>query len=450
MKKIVPAIWIVILSLHFCCGLCFAQKSKNAPNRYAKAEEVIYLFTNEHFKDVADLFDGTANGAASEADLKAAWEKVIGAYGSFKGINQIKEVDKNVFKAHCRFEKDQLVIITAFNEKGKLVAFLLQPADDPRPWEAPSYANLSEFSEREVKFGSEEWELPGTLTLPKVKGKCPVVVLVHGSGPQDRDESIGPNKIFKDLAWGLASQGIGVLRYEKRTLYYSLKVASQINKVTLETETVDDAVEAVKFLKTVPEVDPNAIYVLGHSLGGMAVPLIAEKDGGRSAGFIIMAGSVKPLEDLILEQVTYIFNLDGKITDEEQAELDKIKQQVAAVKNPNLSPDFPASGLPLEVPAPYWIYLKNYHIAEEASKIKKPVLCLQGARDYQVTPDNLDLWKDALRGNKKASFVLFPGLNHLFITGQGPCKPEEIMAQGHVDENVVKTIIRWVKKKGVN
>ena len=135
------------------------------------------------------------------------------------------------------------------------------------------------------------------------------MILVHGSGPHDRDETIGPNKPFRDLAHGLASQGIAVLRYEKRTKEHPVRMAMSVNTITVKEETIDDAVAAFEALKSQEKIDPKRIFVLGHSLGGTLLPRIGKaKDG--IAGFISLAGSTRPMEDLVLEQTRYILSLE--------------------------------------------------------------------------------------------------------------------------------------------
>ncbi len=176
--------------------------------------------------------------------------------------------------------------------------------------------------------------LPGTLTIPKDNGPFPAIVLVHGSGPNDRDETIGPNKPFRDLAWGLASRGIAVLRYEKRTKVYGLKL-SQDKKLaaslTVNEETIDDAISAVGLLRTIDKIDSQKIFVLGHSLGGMMIPRIASRNP-RVAGFIIMAGTTGKIEEAILEQTRYIFSLQGILTEEARKKLKELEELVAKVK----------------------------------------------------------------------------------------------------------------------
>ncbi|MGH7583941.1 MAG: alpha/beta hydrolase family protein, partial [Gemmatimonadales bacterium] len=132
--------------------------------------------------------------------------------------------------------------------------------------------------------------LPGTLTLPAGSGPFPIVVLVHGSGANDRDETIGPNKPFRDLAWGLAERGIAVLRYDKRGYVRPAWFAGR--NFTVDDETVQDALSALTLARALPEADSTSSFLLGHSLGAIMAPRIAKADG-KVAGLIIMAGATR-------------------------------------------------------------------------------------------------------------------------------------------------------------
>src|SRR2546425_10392277 len=113
------------------------------------------------------------------------------------------------------------------------------------PWTRPAYSKPDAFRESEVTVGADQWKLPGTLTVPTGSGPFTGIVLVHGSGPNDRDETIAATKVFKDLAEGLASRGVAVLRYEKRTRQYGARVAS-MQGLTVDDETVTDAARALE------------------------------------------------------------------------------------------------------------------------------------------------------------------------------------------------------------
>lgn len=295
--------------------------------------------------------------------------------------------------------------------------------------------------EIEIEFAiSNDKKLPGTLTLPGKGSKFPCVVLVQGSGPNDRDETIFANKPFRDLAWGLAKLGIATYRYDKRTKVYQ-KDSMNDYKLTLDDEVVDDAVNAVEMLSNADDVDKDKIYVLGHSLGGYAIPRIAEKST-NSAGYIIMAGNVRRIDEIIEEQYKYIANLDGIISEEEQLQIDALKLELEKIKNIN---SLDSKCLVLGAYKEYWKDLKKYNPIQLAKEISKPVYVLQGARDYQVTITEYNLWKGAFGSIDNWSFCLYPDLNHLMIKGEGKSSPSEYRVKGNMDKNVINDIAKWIK-----
>ena len=271
------------------------------------------------------------------------------------------------------------------------------------------------------------------------------MVLVHGSGPNDRDETIGPNRPFRDLAWGLASRGIAVLRYEKRTKHHRTKLALVANIVTVKEETVDDALAAVTTLRENESIDAESVFVLGHSLGGMLIPRIGARDA-NIAGFIVFAGTTRPFEDVYLEQVSYIFSLDGEVSETESQQLEALQAQVARVKDPDLSAETPLSDLPLNIPAAYWLDLRGYDPANEAVGLRRPLFILQGGRDYQVTMDDFALWREALSELSRACLVLYDDLDHLFRAGEGPSGPDDYSRQAPVAPEVVEDVAGWIRE----
>ncbi len=418
------------------------------------AEDLIDQLAQGNYAAATVNFNAEMKAAATEATLKDIWEKLLAQGGAFNqrngSTNSVLQGYQTVIVA-CQFEKIELDARITFDNAGKIAGlnFAAHQAAGatPFPYNPPAYAKTDSFTESNVTVGSGEWALPGTLTVPNGPGPFPAVVLVHGSGPNDRDETIGPNKPFRDLAWGLASQGIAVLRYDKRTKAHAAQFTPEIlANLTLQQETIDDALLAVQLLRGTQNIDPQHIFVLGHSLGAMAAPRIGQQDPAL-AGLILLAGPTIPLEDEILDQYTYLFNLDGTLTDAEKTELEKLQAQVARVKDPNLSDQVPATDLPLGIHAAYWLDLRNYHPADVAKTLVMPMLVLQGGRDYQVSPaKDFAGWKTALADKANATLKLYPDLNHLFIAGQGQPNPTEYQTEGHVSQEVVNDIANWVKR----
>jgi dienelactone hydrolase len=311
------------------------------------------------------------------------------------------------------------------------------------PYAPPPYATPAAHAETDVTIGSGEWALPGTLTMPVGAGPFPAVVLVHGSGPGDRDQSNGPNRMFKDLALGLASRGIAVVRYDKRSRVHGAKMAA-LSGMTVKEEVLDDAVSAAALARTLPRIDPARVFVLGHSLGGMLVPRIAALDP-TLAGVISLAGSARPLERAILEQTVYLANADGTVTPEEQKGIDSAQKLVDAVGALKASDATSTTRLG-NAPPSYWIDLRGYDPPLVAKAQRMPMLILQGERDYQVTLDDFARWKAALGDRRNVTFRSYPALNHQFMPGTGKSLPSEYLTASHVAEAVVTDIAAWITR----
>jgi len=213
--------------------------------------------------------------------------------------------------------------------------------------------------------------------------------------------------------------------------------------LTVREETIDDAVAAVQFLQSQARIDRTRVFVLGHSLGGYLLPQLGAEAQGI-AGLISLAGSARPLEEIVLEQVKYLSALNGEAAEVSQQKLQELEKQVAMVKSLELKPETPAGQLPLGIPASYWLALRGYDAAERARTLQMPLLILQGQRDYQVTMDDFARWKQALRNRKDVRFISYPKLNHLFMAGEGPGTPAEYMITGNVAEEVVRDIAAWI------
>lgn len=426
------------------------MSSLNFENLKALAERFVSQLLQKNYDRAVSQFDDQMKTAFPESELKKSWQRVTLPAGDLiqMGVLQTAEMEGHrIVSVRCQFELSAIDVQLVFNSQGQISGLSLIPSKTE--YHPPAYVDTSTFQEVEVTIGNGKWAVPGTLTIPNRSSDntepFPGVVLVHGSGPNDRDESIGPNKIFRDLAWGLASKGIAVLRYDKRTLKHASEFTEDlVLKMTVKEEVIEDALLAVNLMREAPEIDSNRVFLLGHSLGASVAPRIGEQDPDL-AGLIIMAGIIRPLEDTILEQFTYLYSLSGSMTDEQKATLESLKVKVARVKDLKPSEEVPSEELPLGISATYFLDLNSHPTEEILKNLPMPMLILQGGRDYQVLPTkDFEIWENELKNRENAYLKLFPSLNHLFIEGEGKSTPQEYGVEGHVSGEVIEVISQWI------
>lgn len=255
--------------------------------------------------------------------------------------------------------------------------------------------------------------------------------------------TIGANKPLKDLAWGLASRGVAVLRFDKVTHAHRRELA-KVREFTLLDEYVHHAVAAVQLLRRHGAVDTQRIFVLGHSLGGTVAPRVAAAEP-VIAGLIILAGGAQPMHWAAVRQLGYLASLDPHTADASQPIIDKLTKRARTVESPALSVSTPSSDLPFGVPAPYWLDLRGYDPVATAAALPTPMLILQGGRDYQCTvADDLDRWRTGLDQREDVTIRVYAADNHLFFVGTGPSTPGEYEQPQHVDPAVGTDIAFWL------
>lgn len=441
--KYIRITWISLLIFLSMSPLANAQHSEVAD----KAAELV---AEQDWKDLLSMSSATLKKNISSKTLKETWanfENLMGDYDRYKWRSAKESADGDVVSSYYfYFEKATLEFIVRENTNGEIAGLNFLPLT----YQLPERFNGQAFWTEKMTIKSGDLELPGELMLPATFEKCPVVILVHGSGPNDRDETIGPNKVFLDLAMMLAEQGVATFRYDKRSMVYPQYFDDRDSgDLTLDDYTVEDALNAIKLVKTNSLIDTNRIFVLGHSLGAMAAPEIAARDT-TLAGVIMAAGPVSDLSSLLLQQYRYIYTeMTGPPSFREKRLIKMVSKSVRAVK----SGDFKSGDTRLLGPwgPAFWTQMREYSAANEAMKSNVPVMVCYGSRDYQVPAKNYVGTWDSLGFDSTMSdrwYKVYDGLNHLFIYGGGKPNRGEYLEPAHISEVWVRDIVSWIQYVG--
>jgi hypothetical protein len=363
----------IVFILGFASSLLKAQVA-NIP----LAKSIIEQLERQRFDSVYATFDTTLTNKISAEMLEQMWSGFSRFMGDYKRYSDLRcEETKNKdssIVALCEFEKSKLSLFLHFTPERKLNGIYFRQPKSTKAYSSPEYFNPSKFYENKVIVKTKQYSLPGILTVPNNITNPPVIILLSGSGPNDKDESVGPNKPLKDLACGLAANGVACLRYDKRTLAYGQDFSDNKTKLTLNEEYIADAFSAVKAIKENEATKNSKIFILGHSLGAGCVASVAAKEKAIH-GVILMAGTARHLEDVVLEQYQYILGLDG-LNKEDSLTLNELKMQVATVKNAKLLKKASANDLPLGMTSEYWQSINQIVTTQSVANLKQPVLVM--------------------------------------------------------------------------
>ena len=328
------------------------------------------------------------------------------------------------------------------------------------------------YKEEEVEFenGAGGFKLAGTLTQPDSGGPFAAVVLISGSGPQNRDEQVFGHRPFLVLADYLTRQGIAVLRYDDRGVGKSGGDSKTATTLDLAT----DARAAFEYLKTRKEIDPKRIGLLGHSEGGVIAPIVAN-EAPDVAFVVLMAGTGVPGDSVLMLQSQLVAKAEGAAdttlaksavvqralmnlamtatdTAVAAARMRPLLKQAMAQLSPNDTQALNSSDQAIEqqvkaVLSPWFRYFLNYDPRPTLTKLRQPVLAIVGEKDVQIAPkENLAAIEAALKagGNKDYLVKELPGLNHLFQTASTGGVSEYAKIEETIAPTALKEMGDWI------
>lgn len=391
--------------------------------QYSLAEQVYGYFVSGQADSLLDRADEEFRKAVPKEQMAGMFRQIQLQLGDFRAAApwqsaETGETDKKAFTRVLTFARCRITLSLTFDGDNRLIGLFFsnpEAVDDHPPLP----------HERELTLHTDGFKLPARLTLPdgEARRKYPCVILVQGSGPSDMDESVGANKPFRDLAEGLPERGIAVIRYEKRTHAYDLArhPLPEGRGLDYDTETIDDVLTAIDSARVSPEICKDSIYIIGHSLGAMLAPRIAER-AGRVAGIIMLAGTPRKLMEVIRDQnIAALKTTDPTV-------IDSVMVQARR-----------------QLPESYTAFDDRYSAGATAARLRIPMLILQGERDVQVTMTDYRAWDKWLRKNRRIVRKTYPLLNHLFMEGTGEPSVDEYNTSSHIPAYVLDDIARFIK-----
>lgn len=433
MKKVL--ILFLLLS-----GVVQAQQSKNE----SRMRSLVENLRKEEYSVITSQFDTNLRKSMDTLKISRVWKGLVSMNGPFKactGVETFTSGKNEINYAHIQFEKRNFDLKVSFNEDNSIKTFVIVPPLESRTvYKEPDYARPDEMNEKVLQVVTGNYKLNGILSLPKNRSKVPVVIMVHGMGPNDKDETFGAMKIFKDVAYGLTTKGIGVFRYDKRTRQYGAMVIKSKN-FDVRTEVTDDVLSAIRAVKADPMVDSTKIFLCGHSYGAMMLPLLAEE--AKVAGYIFLAPDNRPVEDIMIANATETYK--SMTNPRQKAQIDTMKAEAQKIKILKDNPTaFPDSVMFLRFPVSYWKTLATFDPMVKSKSITQPLLVLYGERDYQVVKSVFNDWKSKVT-EKNATYKSYPGLNHFFVDGKDKSTPEEYKKPGNFSLVAITDMAEWIK-----
>jgi len=426
-----------------------------------KADIAMERLVKEDFSYVVSEFSDELAVDHPVDELEEVWFKSLNRYGPYQWhrFGKASEQDTAISYFYIlQLERARLATVFAYGMDGTITAFILQPPEgepvltEPswivpffpevrEPfYRIPDYVDTSRFNEMEfVMQGGAP--IPATMTTAITDEPNPVVLLFHGFGPTDRDESLGEIKPLRDIAWGLASMGIASLRFDSRAY---MQPPDSIAGLDLDGYILNDIGALLAYIRMQTAIfDTTRIFIAGHGMGGLVVPLAADRDGGLAGG-ILLSAPAQPPDEMLLDIAREDFPEDDPETSADAAKLAQVVEILTDLKNRKIPPD----EMILFAPAQVWYDLMdNYHV-EIAKKLEIPLLIIQSSSANKGEAGDFKIWQRELGDNPRVTIKKYEYLNHFFQRdGKRANKAGEGSDNGSVSFQLIKDLAAWIKSR---
>ena len=418
-----------------------AEQSVETPVEGARA--VAERLANQRFEAVADLFGEQYRSQLSVATIENAWLALTGVGGEF---NQVVGTEKTVqggFDAvdlRLAFARGEHTLRVLTERDGTVTGLLTNDS-----YRSPEYVETDLFATQETTLETDDCRMDACLTVPTgaATDSVPGVVLVHGNDPNgqaDKNLESRGTQMFRDLAEGLTSAGVAVFRYDRRTNACPGTITPE--GYTLDRVAVDDAVVAADQLRAAGSVDPDQVFVVGHSLGGLAMPRIVDRAG--LAGGVALASPGREFFEIVIDQLEHRATVGEYELEQAVTQFEVWQDQIERVR----AGDYQPSDTVIGYPGAFWDSVVAYDNTATAREIDTPLLFLQGAHDYQVTQADFNALQSALSDRPETRFRTYDRLNHLFMPVDLPSLPDEYIIRNNIVAPVIDDIVAWIRSNG--
>lgn len=437
-------IFVLLLSV----AICFAQP-KVAQKSFTDADlsTVIYRKTIQYLDHLESLNFSQAAGMLYEgfpqdkivSQLKETWTNLINSRGDFLGLEQLSLYHSDrEYHLYCQLilEKQSIGLNLNFNKLLKINKFAFIPIEEVP--ESPKlkipYDRPANYSIQKIRIGSDKYSLKSKLYLPKQTLNPPVVIFTHDFGPQDLEHRTGINGFFKDIAVGLASNGIASLLFPKRSSVYSPSDKQLINP---SWEVLEDIYNAIFQIKALPDTHHSQLILLSYGFSSYFVPYISRKK--LFNGYILLNPSFRNPVDILFEIEEFY---QSKTNDPLSAEkyIENLYKRTQLLHKKQLN----RTDILFKYPAAYFYSLAKYRPAPmKVNEVSEPFLSLFANKDFASNPADPQLVNEVLK-NASHQTESFPGLNRIFHIGEGQNPREDFFTPGIVSAHALGRIKRFV------
>ncbi|WP_436935695.1 alpha/beta fold hydrolase [Halovenus marina] len=414
-----------------------AESSERDPGTATEvANALVETMAAGDFEAAYDSFADSVRSQISPGSIEMIWFGYTAVGGPYVETVTAEASGLGTVDMTLAFEAGEHSMRVSTNDQGDVRGVFI--SDD---YESPEYVDEAAFESQTAQLETPGCGMGATVTKPATSNDVPGAVIVHGSDPQgiaDRNLDVGGTQMYRDIGEGLASRGIATFRYDRRTYACSNSVTPA--EYTIDAVSVDDALAAIERFRRVDGVDPDRIYVVGHSLGAMAAPRIARRDG-RLAGFVALASPARPFKELTLDQLHHQATVGEYENEQIMQQYELWRDRLEQIQAGEYVPEQTYVGYP----GALWNSLAAYQHIETARELDVPMFFLQGSRDFRVTiEDDFPILRDELGEKPDAAFAAYEELNHGFFPGEGPSVPQETIVRNNVDPAVIADIASWI------